>query len=681
MALNQAQQEAVDYAYGPCLVIAGAGSGKTGVITQKIVRLVQINGLLPRRILAVTFTNKAAMEMKERVKAKLGNAIGSKVVICTFHSLGKSIINHEYHALGLSKVISTFDEYDQLKQLKEIIQDTSPKILAQANKSENTIVKEYLELISEFKNSNANLLTFKANANFAQIFTRYQEHLKICSATDYDDLIYLPVKLFEENALVREKWQKVFDYILVDEYQDTNQVQYELLKTLSAKHNNFTVVGDDDQAIYSWRGARAENISILANDYPQLKVIKLEQNYRSNDIILNIANKVISNNPHLFDKKLFTTTKSDINANFYITDNEEHEAEYICQKIIEHQYLNNTKWSDYAILYRSNSQSKVIEKALSFNSIPSVVYGGTSFFDYPEVKDIFAWFRIILNPKDNAAFLRVINIPSRGVGPKCLNVLSKLALEQNTSMLIASKSDKLQDHLNENQIKSLNDFARKIIHARNLIINHQELELLSNFVDFTDYSRYLKITSSSDKAYAFKLSNVNTFISLIYDLITGKGKYEKLSILEAVEKLSIRQMLDNNTDKQSEALQLMTLHASKGLEFKYVYLIGMEEGLLPHKNSLEQDGLQEERRLCYVGITRAKKEINFSMASTRVKANKADKFNKIKRTASRFINEMPKEYVQTINVTHQYLRKNSTQEDFEKYEQKGISMLKELINQ
>lgn len=642
MKLNDAQQSAVDYVSGPCLVLAGAGSGKTRVITTKIVSLIRDHFIAPANICAVTFTNKAAAEMKDRVKKEIGKEGASQITISTFHSLGLNILKLEYMNVGLSRNFTLFDQYDSLKVIKDLVRENYPQLLI--DNSEKEVIADIASEISSFKSALLRPEDIPNRTIRVEIYDAYEKYLSACNAADFEDLIFKTALLLRDNEEVRERWSSSFRYMLVDEYQDTNETQYQLLKFLTSKYRRFTVVGDDDQSIYAWRGARPENIKVLASDYKDLKVIKLEQNYRSTQHILNCANTLISHNEHVFSKTLFTRENEGRKVQIMETHNDQAEAERVVQQIISHQFRNRCQWKDYAVLYRSNSQSKIIEKAFHEARIPCFITGGTSFFEQVEIKDMLSWCRVICNPYDDAALLRVINVPRRGIGHETINALFDKGKETGKSLYECALNPNITGTLQAKQKKSLAEFVLLLTNMRNYILNENDLKLAQDLVELIGYSAYIRVNTESKAAIEIKTKNVNTLLSWIEDLIEGKKGGEKLNFIEAVDKLGLREMMDRQSDdKDNDAVQLMTLHASKGLEFPYVYLVGMEEGSLPHKNSIptdenpDNDNVAEERRLAYVGITRARKELTILLArqgSTRGSSPETLK-------PSRFLAELP----------------------------------------
>ncbi|UQZ11821.1 DNA helicase Rep [Providencia stuartii] len=636
MRLNPSQQQAVEFVDGPCLVLAGAGSGKTRVITNKIAHLIRQCGYQPRQIAAVTFTNKAAREMKERVAQTLGRKEARGLIISTFHTLGLEIIKREYKALGIKANFSLFDDQDQMALLKELTFD-----LLEEDKD---LLQQLISSISNWKNDLlapeqvlAKVRSEKEH-RFAECYRRYELHLKSCNVLDFDDLISKPTLLLSHNEEVRERWQQKIRYLLVDEYQDTNTSQYQLVKLLVGQRARFTVVGDDDQSIYSWRGARPQNLVLLSQDFPKLNVIKLEQNYRSSERILKAANILIANNPHVFEKKLFSTLGYGAPLKVITANNEDHEAERVIGELIAHHFINKTQYKDYAILYRGNHQSRIFEKMLMQNRIPYRISGGTSFFSRPEIKDLLAYLRVITNPEDDSAFLRIVNTPRREIGPKTIQKLGEWANQRGKSLYQASFDLGLEQTLTGKGLTALQQFTRWM----EKIVQQSEREPLLAVRDLLremDYESWLYETSASTKAAEMRMKNVNQLFTWMSEMIEGDDLNDPMSLDQVVTRFTLRDMMERGEDdEESDQVQLMTLHASKGLEFPYVFLVGMEEGLLPHQSSIDEDNIDEERRLAYVGITRAQKELFFSHCRERRQYGEL-----IRPELSRFLLELPQD--------------------------------------
>ncbi|BCI77315.1 DNA helicase Rep [Vibrio cholerae] len=641
MKLNPRQDEAVKYVSGPCLVLAGAGSGKTRVITNKIAYLVQQCGYKARNIAAVTFTNKAAREMKERVAQTLGKGESRGLMVSTFHTLGLNIIRREFKALGLKAGFSLFDDQDQLALLKELTEKQLD--------GDKDLLRLLLSTISNWKNDMLTPPQVKAMAKgeqqqlFAHCFELYQKQMQSYNALDFDDLILLPVLLLRSNEEVRQRWQNRIRYLLVDEYQDTNTSQYELVKLLVGERGRLTVVGDDDQSIYSWRGAKPQNLVLLGEDFPSLKLIKLEQNYRSTSRILRAANILIANNPHVYQKALFSELAEGEKLKVILANNEDHEAERVTAEIIAHKFLNRTEYRDYAILYRGNHQSRLIEKSLTQNRVPYKLSGGTSFFARAEIKDIMAYLRVLVNPDDDNAFLRIVNTPKREIGPATLEKLGSYANMRGKSLFTASFELGLEQHLSGRGLENLRRFTEWLVAIADNAERGNTVEAVRALVRDIRYEDWLYETSASPKAAEMRMKNVSDLYSwIVADLEGDNPDQQEKTLKEVVQRLTLRDMMERGEENDdSDAVQLMTLHASKGLEFPYVYLIGAEEGILPHQTSIDEENVEEERRLMYVGITRAQRELTFIVCKERRQFGEL-----IKPSQSRFLDELPQDDIE-----------------------------------
>lgn len=636
MRLNPSQQQAVEFVTGPCLVLAGAGSGKTRVITNKIAHLIHQCGYQARHIAAVTFTNKAAREMKERVAQTMGRKEARGLMISTFHTLGLEVIKREYAALGMKSNFSLFDDQDQLALLKELTE----KWL----ENDKTLVAQLISTISNWKNDLVDpsgamgLARSERDKLFAHCYGLYDAHMKACNVLDFDDLILLPTLLLQRNEEVRERWQNRIRYLLVDEYQDTNTSQYELVKLLVGQRARFTVVGDDDQSIYSWRGARPQNLVLLKEDFPQLQVIKLEQNYRSSERILKAANILIANNPHVFEKRLFSELGYGEELKVVTANNEDHEAERVVGELIAHHFVKKTNYSDYAILYRGNHQSRLFEKMLMQNRIPYKISGGTSFFSRPEIKDLLAYLRVLTNPDDDSAFLRIVNTPKREIGPATLQKLGEWANQRNKSLFRASFDLGLGQHLTGRGLESLQRFTHWLDGIAQMV-EREPVAAVRDLIRGVDYESWLFETSPSPKAAEMRMKNVNTLFGWMTEMLEGSELDEPMTLTQVVTRFTLRDMMERGeSDEELDQVQLMTLHASKGLEFPYVFLVGMEEGLLPHQSSIDEDNVDEERRLAYVGITRAQKELIFTLCRERRQYGEL-----VRPEPSRFLLELPQD--------------------------------------
>ena len=657
--LNLAQLDAVNYISGPCLVLAGAGSGKTRVITHKIQRLIQV-GLEPKQIAAITFTNKAATEMRERARGLIGKA-AKDVVICTFHALGVRIMREDGQVLGLKPQFSILDADDVVSILKDC-----------GGTTDAATARQWQWTISLWKNQGLNAAQAEAlapddNARvIARIMARYEERLTAYQSVDFDDLIGLPLKLLAEHEAVRTKWQKTLGHVLVDEYQDTNATQYEVLKHIVGERGRFTAVGDDDQSIYGWRGATLDNLKRLPRDFPSLKVIKLEQNYRSTSAILRAANNVIQPNPKLFPKTLFSELGEGEPVRVVDADNEEHEAERAVARIqsiragASTEGATHREFKDFAILYRANHMARSFEQALRRAQIPYKVSGGQSFFDKAEIKDLCAWFRLWINNDDDPAFLRAITSPKRGIGHQTLAQLGSFATKYKVSLFEALFASSLPSAVSSRALHGLHEFGRYINdlehRARHTAGKEDAMRFLTDWLKDIGYEKHLYDGEDNEKVANARWTNVLEFCDWMagrcggeIEDATGAQATERKSLLEVAQTVSLISTL-NEREEEQNVVTLSTLHASKGLEWPHVMLVGVNEGLLPFKlgddanPSGRSDGpmsegilqrLQEERRLMYVGITRAQRSLAVSWTRRRKQGRET-----VAGVPSRFIAEM-----------------------------------------
>ncbi len=668
MKLNPAQHDAVTYISGPCLVLAGAGSGKTRVITNKIAHLVRECDVPARHIVAVTFTNKAAKEMKERVAQSLDKREARGLKVSTFHTLGLNIIRKYTHLLGLKAGFSLFDDKDSFALLKDLTEEVFEGDKDQIRLLQNCISnwKNDLILPEQLAKRAAN----DGEKQFAHFYERYQSHLKAYNALDFDDLILLPTLLLKHNETARQKIQSNIRYLLVDEYQDTNTSQYILVKLLVGERSRFTVVGDDDQSIYSWRGAQPKNLQLLKQDFPRLKVIKLEENYRSSGRILHCANILIQNNPHIFDKTLRANLQYGEPLKIVIARNEEHEGERVVAELLAHKFMNATSFGDYAILYRGNHQARVFEKILMNNKIPYKISGGTSFFDRTEVKDIMAYFRVLVNADDDNALLRIINTPNRGIGRTSLEKIGQFANEKQIGLFAAICDSDLQSVLTPQAWQATSQFARMMVEASDNADRGDTVAVIRDLIKQIDYEAWLFEHAASPKAAEMGMANISTLYGWVTDMLKGSETDAPMTLLEVVNRLILRDMMERGEDEGAgNQVQLMTLHASKGLEFPYVFLVGMEEGLLPHQSSIDEDNVEEERRLAYVGITRAQRELTFSISRERRQFGEI-----IQPEPSRFLYELPQD-----DVEWEFKKPTKTAEQRKAVGAVGIANLKGLL--
>ena len=544
MKLNPKQDEAVKYISGPCLVLAGAGSGKTRVITNKIAYLVQKCEYQARNIAAVTFTNKAAKEMRERVLQTLGKQESKGLWVSTFHTLGLEIIKKELKTLGFKPGFSLFDDQDTNQLLGDLTEDELKKDKDLLNLLKMQIGSWKNELI--LPEQAIREAREPQKALFAQLYARYQNQLRAYNALDFDDLIMIPTLLLSSNATSRERWQQRFRYLLVDEYQDTNTSQYQLVKLLVGERARFTVVGDDDQSIYSWRGARPQNLVLLSKDYPGLRLIKLEQNYRSAGRILKAANILIANNPHEFEKKLFSELGYGEQIKVIGCRDEEHESERVVAEIISHKFMKRTSYKDYAILYRGNHQARGFEKSLMSNRIPYKISGGMSFFSRSEIKDIMAYLRLLVNQDDDNAFLRIVNTPRREIGTVTLEKLGTLANEKHQSLFATCFDNDLGYRLKGRGFNALAGFARWVVELSDNAVRSDTLEAVKDLVRNINYEAYLYESSPSAKAAEMRMKNVSELYRWITDMLTGDADNPPMTLAEVVSKLTLRDMLERN---------------------------------------------------------------------------------------------------------------------------------------
>ncbi len=639
--LNPAQQAAVKAIDHPLLVLAGAGSGKTRVITEKIAYLVR-QGLPAKNIAAVTFTNKAAREMKSRVSKLLDDKLIRGLRVSTFHALGLDILRAEHKTLSYKAGLTLFDEQDKLTLLRNLISHG-------VKDCDIDQVDQYARQIGQWKNAfvtpEQSLSTLESGtAAAAHLYLAYNRSLKAYNAVDFDDLILLPVLLFQQHPATLEKWQNKIRYLLVDEYQDTNITQYQLVRLIAGNLGRFTVVGDDDQSIYAWRGAQPENLAQLQKDYDRLQVIKLEQNYRSTGRILKVANHLIANNPHVFEKRLWSELGYGDPLRVLSHKDDLIEAQQVVSEIIHHKFKTGSRYQDYAILYRGNHQSRLFEKGLRENNVPYFISGSTSFFAYSEIKDILAYLRLFVNPDDDAAFLRIINTPRREIGPTTLEKLGDYANERHISLFAASSEMGLAQKLGEKSMQRLEKFTAWVVDTADRMARGDTFTVMAQFIDQIGYDQWLRENSKSKESAERKMKNVVELTDWLKRMADDEAGGQK-PLAEIVSKIMLMDILERHQEEEvSDQVSLMTLHAAKGLEFPHVFLIGMEENILPHQNSLETGNLEEERRLAYVGITRAQRTLTFSYCTHRKRYGEVSECE-----PSRFLNELPADDLEWIN--------------------------------
>lgn len=642
MELNNNQLSAITHFSSPLLVLAGAGSGKTRVITQKIIYLIEKLNISPDNVYAVTFTNKAAREMLHRtldgIKDKNTKA---KPNIFTFHSFGIEILKKHGHLLDYKNNFSIFDQSDALEVIKQICVNEDSNLEYLKN-LQNTISKFKNNLMSpkEAIDISKNEIEFIA----AKIYHSYQECLHSYNALDFDDLIYIPFQLISRFEEVKHYWTNKIEYLLVDEYQDTNFSQYQLMRMLVK--NNFTVVGDDYQSVYSWRGARPENIKELQTDFPNLKVIFLEQNYRSTNNILKAANQIIKNNNILYEKNLWSANGNGDLVRIHCAADENAEMQFVVQDMNLRRLTSGCKHKDFAILFRGNQQGYALEKVLRENNIPYKITGSNSFFGKQEVKDILAYLKLLVNPDDDNAFLRVANVPKRELGPSTLTKLATYSKNRGKSLFECSFDIGLSSVLSDRQLKTLQDFVNFL----NLTAFNAEkgdtIGVIRNFVDEIGYKEYLFNSLSNAKQAEKKWATVEELLNWVGSMLTDKESSNDKTLKSVLQKIMLIDLLSkDNEDQEKNEVHLLTIHSAKGLEFNEVYIIGVEEDILPHKNSSLEEEVEEERRIMYVAVTRARKKLTLSYCQKRTKYGDI-----ISCDPSRFLSEIPRDVIVNTGV-------------------------------
>lgn len=653
--LNPQQAEAVINTEGPMLIMAGAGSGKTKVLTCRVANLLQ-KGVRPYRILAITFTNKAAAEMRERVNNMSGPA-AKDVWLFTFHAFCARFLRMEIDKLpGYGGNFAIYDTADSQNLIKQILKEMNLD-------DKRFQLSGILSRISNAKNALQDAAAFARQAGdfyeqkVADIYSRYEQKLQLNNALDFDDLLMLSIKLLQENKEVREKYQDRFDYLLVDEYQDTNHAQYLLTKFLAAKHRNICVVGDADQSIYGWRGADIQNILDFEKDYPDAKVIKLEQNYRSTQIILDAANAVIENNTGRKPKNLWTENKSGADIIYFQAVDERDEARFVIEQLQNLQRTENKKLGDMAILYRTNTQSRIFEEMLIKSGISYNMVGGLKFYERKEIKDIIAYLRVIFNPADSLSLLRIINVPKRGIGDASLAKIQAYAAANNVSLFEAVSNAAAIDGLSSRFVSKLDDLAGIIFELMNLANEAPVEDLIDRVLRDTGYLEELE-NERTPQAQS-RIDNLHELISVAQEFAKSEEENNLENFLAHVALVSDI----DDTELGEDAITLMTLHSSKGLEFPVVFLVGMEEGLFPHARTLmDETEIEEERRLCYVGITRAKEKLFLSSTKMRTIYG-----NTVTYPPSRFLQEIPARLVKTIKRQERFSALENFKQVSEKY--------------
>lgn len=635
--LNKQQLAAIRHSETPLLVLAGAGSGKTSVIANKIVHLITKKDAEARQITAITFTNRAANEMRERVMGLIANKGFNGPTISTFHSLGLKILRAESDSLGYRSNFSIYDTND--------CQDLLADIMRKYKIPDSISVSQVQVQISDWKSSFIHSAQ-KSQHQFSllqnkiwPVYTEYQETLLAYNAVDFDDLVVAPVRLFLSNENCLKRWQNKISYLMVDEYQDTNQAQYELVKLLAAEHGRLTVVGDDDQSIYGWRGAKPENISQLQKDYPSLKVIKLEQNYRSTGIILKSANSLIKNNSHKYEKVLWSDNGFGSPIKILPSSNEFEEVEKIVNDILYAQLLQPQSYDSFAVLIRSNYQAKLFEKAFIEKNIPYQLSGGQSFFDYTEIKDCLCYLRLLVNTDDNNALLRIINTPRRGIGAQSIKKLIDMAQIENLSLYEATRCARFNEFFPDTAGNRIRKFSDWLFEFEKKFISYEPEKIIQKLLDDISFDDWLDTIAPDEKQRERKKNNIRELLSWIKKISEKNPGYE---LIDVVSSLMLFDVLDRRENEgKADSVSLTTLHAAKGLEFPHVYIAGFEEGILPHHASTDDASIEEERRIAYVGITRAMKTLTLTYCNTRKRYGQVEICE-----PSRFLDELPQSEIE-----------------------------------
>ena len=626
--LNAQQKEAVTTLDGPIMILAGAGSGKTRVIIQRIAYLIQKKQVPPQQIIAVTFTNKAAEEMRKRLQGILsGKQEG--IHLSTFHSLGVGLLRNSIHHLGYRSNFIIYDTRDQFSVIKTIMEDQdfddSELIDAKSVHYEICQAKSTGILPEEFMDQHAS----QQKQLVGKIFRHYQKTMKGCNAIDFDDILNLTVTLFEEHPEVMDSLTERFRYIMVDEYQDTNHIQYKLLRHLTKRHRNLCVVGDDDQSIYGWRGAEVKNILNFERNYPDVKFIRLEQNYRSTQKILTAANQVISENTQRMPKKLWSEKHVGEKLDWLLADSEEEELEAVTRKIRTKIMQQGRRYLDYSILYRSNFQSRLVEEALREAKIPYRMLGGTSFYDREEIRDALAYLKVIHNPNDEVSLHRIINTPRRGIGKTSLIKAYEYCHETHLPLFKVMRDARKYEKIPKDSAFKMEIFTGIISNYKQRFANEVLGTVLKDLLDEIGYLRFLETRSGDAKTRERRIMNV---LELQVSVRKFSDKFPEANLQSFLERVSLFTQSDNDPETKADQVSIMTLHSAKGLEFPFVFMVGMSEGVFPNNRAIEEGGEDEERRLCYVGITRAQQELTFSMAKSRKRYGES-----IKQEPSRFL--------------------------------------------
>ena len=668
--LNPAQREAVEKTEGPVLILAGAGSGKTRVLTTRIGHLIEDKGVQPVNILAITFTNKAANEMRERVEETL-ESDASDMWISTFHSCCVRILRKDINRIGYNRSFVIYDSADQITLVKDCLKELnlSDKVFEP---------KMIISTISGAKDKLYGPKKFKAMhmddnrmSKIADVYALYQDRLKRNSALDFDDLIFKTVELLNSDKEVLDYYRNRFKYIMVDEYQDTSKAQYEFIKMLAKGHQNICVVGDDDQSIYGWRGADIRNILEFEKDYDDVHVVKLEQNYRSTQIILDAANTVISNNIERKRKKLWSEKKEGELIKIQVAQDEVEESDFVADMIAKISREQNRSYKDFAVLYRANAQSRSVEDALNRSQIPYNIYGGTKFYERKEIKDLIAYLRVIQNPQDDISLKRIINVPRRGIGLRTIEKIEDRASLKQESIYSVLIDIETNSEISTKARNSISEFVDNVIGTlRTMRDVYSVSKLIEKVIESIDYYGYIDDLYKGDKEEAEeRKDNVKEFISVAMEFEQNSEEKDLETFLTGVALTS-----ESSEEEEVDKVSLMTIHTSKGLEFPVVFIVGMEDGLFPIARavrSMSDSEIEEERRLCYVGITRAKEILYLTLTQKRTLYGKTNP-----SIASRFMEELPKECIERLNTAEKELSYSKANYNvLDKYKQKYMNTI------
>ena len=679
MKLNREQYKAKTTLGRPLLVLAGAGSGKTRVITEKIAHLIENCQYQPSRIVAVTFTNKAATEMKQRIQQRLGNKNTRGLLTCTFHTLGLRILKRDAHLLGYQKSFQILDQNDSLNCLSQVAEESTDlskeqvPVISQRISSWKNLGLKPNQVLNYYHTNSHKIDDDAILALSINLYEQYQSFLQYHNAFDFDDLISQCIWLFNDHPDVLEHWQQKIRYLLVDEYQDTNDTQYELVRLLVKQRPEFTVVGDDCQSIYSWRGANPNNLMQLEKDFPTLQIIKLEQNYRSTQLILTAANKLIAHNPIIHEKNLWSELNHGDKIEIVACNNNEHEAHVVASFITNQRLLNQSKFDTFGVLYRSNHQSRQLEQMFRRFNIPYKLTGGQSFFERQEIKDVLAYLRFIINPEDTLSLLRIINTPKRGIGPTSIKQMLDFSKTLDKPLGTILDSFALQSQLSSQIKQKIEQFAKNINEARNQLDSYLSQKLLmsdflSNLINIINLHDHLNDISTSENQLQQRLENIKNLGEWLNKLLNQE---DVETMEDGLQKLALYAILEKQSDEEeTESVTLMTLHSAKGLEFPTVILTGLEEGNLPHQNSIDLDQIEEERRLFYVGITRAQYKLLLTYSKLQQRFGETSKTH-----PSRFLSELPQEL-----LIRNDKKLNNDSQDKQTIKTKGLETLSKLKN-